>query len=77
MAELRKKQTKKTRLVYPEPDIPLLQAAIKSLSTEITRIEKKIKEQRQESKNTIIGAVVALVFIVVTVAIEVILFHTR
>ena len=56
--------------------IPILEASINSLSKEVGGIKDEVRGQRQEGKNIIIGAIVTLLFIVVTVAIEVIIFHT-
>jgi uncharacterized membrane protein len=56
--------------------ISILEASVNSLSKEVGGIKDEVRGQRQEGRNIIIGAIIALLFIVVTVAIEVILFHT-
>lgn len=74
MTELEEKNEKiKNDLV---PDVPIEQAAIKDISQEVVRLKKELSSLRQENKNIIIGALVALGFVVLTVAIEVIIFHT-
>lgn len=77
MADLKKKQKKTKQTSVTKPDISLLEATLKSLAKEVTKLGNELKEQRQEGKTIIIGALIALVFIVVTVAVEVILFHAR
>jgi len=47
------------------------------LFKEVKELKEKIKEEKQHNSNIIIGVLIAFVFIVVTVAIEVILFHTN
>jgi hypothetical protein len=59
-----------------EPDISILEAGIKGLSEENLSLRSQINAIRNESRNIIIGVLVAGLLITVTVAIEVILFHT-
>jgi hypothetical protein len=56
-----------------KPDISTVDAAIVSISKEVADLRSELKTQRSETKNIIIGVVVALVAIVATVAVQVIL----
>lgn len=60
-----------------KPDISVIEASLDSLSKEIIEIKKDIKDQRNANRNIIIGVLVASVFIAITVAVEVILFHSN
>ncbi|MEI7741134.1 MAG: hypothetical protein WCJ29_01365 [bacterium] len=59
------------------PTIPLTEAALKSLAIEVTAIRVDIKEQQGENRNVVYAVLFAAFLILVTVAVEVIFFHTR
>ncbi len=56
-----------------KPDISVVDAAIVTISEKVDSVRKELDTQRSETKNIIIGVVIALVAIVATVAVEVIL----
>lgn len=60
-----------------KPDISVIDAGLDSLSKEVNELKKDVKDQRGENKNIIIFVLLALVLIALTVAVEVILFHSR
>jgi Ca2+/Na+ antiporter len=57
--------------------IPAETAGIKSLDEQVKEINLQITSIRNESKNVIIGVLIAAFLIIVAVSIEVILFHSR
>lgn len=61
----------------PNKLIKVEEATFQSISKEIVRLYQEVVAVRQENKNIIIGAVVAVILIVASVAVEVIIFHTR
>lgn len=60
-----------------KPDISVIEAGLESLSKEVVELKKDIKDQRNENKNIIVGVLIAFLLIVITVAMEVILFHSN
>lgn len=60
-----------------KPEILTEQATITSLAKEIIEIRGALIEQQKESKDFIKWIIAGVVAIVVIVAVEVILFHTR
>lgn len=60
-----------------KPDISVIEAGLDSLSKEVVELKKDIKDQRNENKNVIVGVLIAFLLIVITVATEVILFHSN
>ena len=68
--------TEQQKQQKPKPDVTILQAAVVSLSGELKVLEKEVREVRNESKQIIIGVVIAFIFVLITVAVEVILFHS-
>lgn len=73
----RKTHNQKEKLKEEKIDISILEAGVKSLSKEMQKIEKDVSDIRAENKNIIIGATIALVFIFITIAIEVLVFHIQ
>lgn len=67
----------KTPVTNPDPDITIVQAQITDLSEKLEKIEETVKERRSESKNIIIGVVLAALFVFIVLAIEIIIFHTQ
>jgi len=66
--------------IASQPDVLTGQAEVEftdSLSKRLDNLEANFENQRQATNNIIVGVLMALVFIVVTVAIEVIIFHTN
>lgn len=63
--------------VYSNDFIPAETAGIKSLDEQVKEINLQITSIRNESKNVIIGVLIAAFLIIVAVSIEVILFHSR
>jgi len=56
---------------------PFEAESIDTLSKRLASLEKDFSEQKANSKNIINGVLLASVFILVTVAVEVILFHSN
>ncbi len=56
---------------------PVEQVSIESLYREVTALEKDVREQRNDSRNIIYAVIVAVLFVFLTVGVEVMLFHTR
>ncbi len=75
MVEAEKRGQKINPIGSGKPDISIVDAALVSLSDEVKEVKKELETQRSETKNIIIGVLVAFVLIVVTVAVEVILSH--
>ncbi|TSC66837.1 MAG: hypothetical protein CEO19_463 [Parcubacteria group bacterium Gr01-1014_73] len=75
MVETEKKGQKINPIGLGKPDISIVDAALVSLSNEVKEVKKELETQRSETKNIIIGVLVAFVLVVVTVAVEVLLSH--
>lgn len=75
MVEADKKGQKINPIGSGKPDISIVDAALVSLSNEVKEVKRELETQRSETKNVIIGVLVAFVLIVVTVAVEVLLSH--
>lgn len=73
MSEVDKKLQKIRPIGSGRPDISTVDAAIISITKEISEIKREQNTQRSETKSIIIGVLIAFVAIVVTVAVEVIL----
>ena len=58
-----------------EDIIPIDEATQQSLSLAVIKLEKEIKEVRKENRNIIIGVVVAFIFIIGTILVEIMIFH--
>jgi len=56
-----------------KPNISIVDAAIVTLSKELELVKGELSTQRSESKNIIIGVLIAFIIIVVTVAVSVLL----
>ena len=60
-----------------KPDISAVDAAIVSISKEISSVKEELRTQRSESRGVIIGVLVASVLIVATIAVEVLISDQR
>lgn len=60
-----------------KPDINAVEAAVQNLSKEFIEIKKAVDAQRSESRNVIIGAILAVIFLVAAVAVEILIFNKQ
>lgn len=76
---------KKPKRILPsnnneKPDILLDEAekeTIDSLSKQLLELKTAFRDQKQNTQNIIIGVLIAFVFVIGTIAVETIIFHTR
>ncbi len=59
------------------PDVSALQATIASLAKEVISLKDEVKDQKKENSNFIFGIIGGFFAVVVVVAVEIILFHSR
>ena len=60
-----------------KPTVTAIEAGLKGLGEEVEKVKQRVDRNEDRNSNIIISVVIALAFIIVTVAVEVILFHTR